>query len=448
MIAITRAFQIHAWLSFHEMLVAAGKEHHEQGGGWVCFRHNLETGADCIPSTPVPVPPILLSPTTPAGRQINPAAFPLEMGRHTCCYKQKLRKGLWSPEEDEKLIEHITKYGHGCWSSVPKQAGLQRCGKSCRLRWINYLRPDLKRGTFSEQEESLIVELHAVLGNRWSQIAARLPGRTDNEIKNFWNSSVKKKLKQRGIDPNTHKPVAEAELHASKNSERNSSSGDHKIPASSPMPTPEKHAVEKNSAPTPIKTFFLDQLIAANEACSSDSSRLSAPMSFFPLAQFDSGSQNPLWLHQNSSRMFEMNHALDCNAISAIPPSTPNAIMNLSVPINVIQYSDAVYSSNSSQSSMNSGSFFDNGIFPWSELIKEAQVNLEGEPEDLKWSEYLEGAFPVSAAIQSQTQPPHCDIKTEAQFVLSDLQEQQLFQSSDIYGKEFHMLPAVGFGQV
>ncbi|KAI3439358.1 uncharacterized protein J3R85_004770 [Psidium guajava] len=131
------------------------------------------------------------------------------MGRHSCCYKQKLRKGLWSPEEDEKLLNYITRYGHGCWSSVPKLAGLQRCGKSCRLRWINYLRPDLKRGAFSQQEENLIVELHAVLGNRWSQIAAQLPGRTDNEIKNFWNSSLKKKLRQRGIDPTTHKPLSE-----------------------------------------------------------------------------------------------------------------------------------------------------------------------------------------------------------------------------------------------
>ncbi|KAL0680193.1 hypothetical protein Bca4012_008174 [Brassica carinata] len=60
------------------------------------------------------------------------------MGRHSCCYKQKLRKGLWSPEEDENLLNHINHHGHGCWSSVPKLAGLQRCGKSCRLRWINY----------------------------------------------------------------------------------------------------------------------------------------------------------------------------------------------------------------------------------------------------------------------------------------------------------------------
>ncbi|KAE8724046.1 Transcription factor MYB32 [Hibiscus syriacus] len=107
----------------------------------------------------------------------------------------KLRKGLWSPEEDEKLIKYMLTNGQGCWSDIAKSAGLQRCGKSCRLRWINYLRPDLKRGAFSPQEEDLIVHLHSILGNRWSQIAARLPGRTDNEIKNFWNSTLKKRLK-------------------------------------------------------------------------------------------------------------------------------------------------------------------------------------------------------------------------------------------------------------
>ncbi|XP_057517249.1 myb-related protein 330-like [Amaranthus tricolor] len=130
------------------------------------------------------------------------------MGRHSCCVKQKLKKGLWSPEEDEKLFNHITRFGVGCWSSVPKLAGLQRCGKSCRLRWINYLRPDLKRGMFSQVEEDLIINLHQILGNRWAQIASQLPGRTDNEIKNFWNSCLKKKLIKQGIDPQTHQPLS------------------------------------------------------------------------------------------------------------------------------------------------------------------------------------------------------------------------------------------------
>ncbi|WOK95766.1 transcription factor MYB26-like [Canna indica] len=126
------------------------------------------------------------------------------MGHHSCCSKQKVRRGLWSPEEDEKLVKYISTYGHGCWSSVPKRAGLQRCGKSCRLRWINYLRPDLKRGSFTPQEESLIIELHRMLGNRWSQIAKQLPGRTDNEVKNFWNSTIKKKLISQAMENLTH----------------------------------------------------------------------------------------------------------------------------------------------------------------------------------------------------------------------------------------------------
>ena len=97
-------------------------------------------------------------------------------------------------------------------------AGLERCGKSCRLRWINYLRPDLKRGTFSPEEENLIIQLHSLLGNRWSQIAAQLPGRTDNEIKNLWNSCLKKKLRQRGIDPVTHQFIGSSSSLSPSNS--------------------------------------------------------------------------------------------------------------------------------------------------------------------------------------------------------------------------------------
>ncbi|PWA90922.1 homeodomain-like protein [Artemisia annua] len=128
------------------------------------------------------------------------------MGRSPCCDKTGLKKGPWTQEEDLKLTQYIDKHGAGNWRTLPKNSGLQRCGKSCRLRWINYLRPDIKRGRFSFEEEESIIQLHSVLGNKWSAIAARLPGRTDNEIKNYWNTHIRKRLLKNGIDPVTHRP--------------------------------------------------------------------------------------------------------------------------------------------------------------------------------------------------------------------------------------------------
>ncbi|CAL4903967.1 unnamed protein product [Urochloa decumbens] len=132
------------------------------------------------------------------------------MGRSPCCEKAHTNKGAWTREEDQRLVAYIKAHGEGCWRSLPKAAGLMRCGKSCRLRWINYLRPDLKRGNFTEEEDDLIINLHGLLGNKWSQIAGRLPGRTDNEIKNYWNTHIKRKLLARGIDPQTHRPLSAA----------------------------------------------------------------------------------------------------------------------------------------------------------------------------------------------------------------------------------------------
>ncbi|KAL3624017.1 hypothetical protein CASFOL_032833 [Castilleja foliolosa] len=134
------------------------------------------------------------------------------MGRSPCCDKIGLKKGPWTPEEDQKLLAYIEEHGHGSWRALPTKAGLQRCGKSCRLRWTNYLRPDIKRGKFSLQEEQTIIQLHALLGNRWSAIATHLPKRTDNEIKNYWNTHLKKRLTKMGIDPVTHKPKNDALL--------------------------------------------------------------------------------------------------------------------------------------------------------------------------------------------------------------------------------------------
>lgn len=107
-----------------------------------------------------------------------------------------LKKGPWSAGEDAVLIDYVKKHGEGNWNAVQRNTGLQRCGKSCRLRWANHLRPNLKKGAFSSDEERLIIDLHSKLGNKWARISAHLPGRTDNEIKNYWNTRVKRRLRQ------------------------------------------------------------------------------------------------------------------------------------------------------------------------------------------------------------------------------------------------------------
>ncbi|KAK4377547.1 hypothetical protein RND71_003843 [Anisodus tanguticus] len=105
-----------------------------------------------------------------------------------------VRKGAWTEEEDLLLRKCIDKYGEGKWHQVPIRAGLNRCRKSCRLRWLNYLRPHIKRGDFALDEIDLIFRLHKLLGNRWSLIAGRLPGRTANDVKNYWNTHLQRKL--------------------------------------------------------------------------------------------------------------------------------------------------------------------------------------------------------------------------------------------------------------
>ncbi|KAM1733502.1 hypothetical protein ACFX11_019096 [Malus domestica] len=117
------------------------------------------------------------------------------MGRAPCCDKANVKKGPWSPEEDATLKAYIEKHGTGGnWITLPQKIGLRRCGKSCRLRWLNYLRPNIKHGGFSEEEDNIICSLYMSIGSRWSIIAAQLPGRTDNDIKNYWNTRLKKKL--------------------------------------------------------------------------------------------------------------------------------------------------------------------------------------------------------------------------------------------------------------
>ncbi|KAI5397852.1 hypothetical protein KIW84_063607 [Lathyrus oleraceus] len=142
------------------------------------------------------------------------------MVRAPCCEKMGLKRGPWSLEEDQILISYIQKHGHGNWRALPKLAGLLRCGKSCRLRWINYLRPDIKRGNFTNEEEENIIKLHEMLGNRWSAIAAKLPGRTDNEIKNVWHTHLKKKLNKTSSELSNKRVISKQKI---KRSDSNSS---------------------------------------------------------------------------------------------------------------------------------------------------------------------------------------------------------------------------------
>ncbi|CAL2261762.1 unnamed protein product [Prunus armeniaca] len=118
------------------------------------------------------------------------------MGRPPCCDKVGVKKGPWTPEEDIILVSYIQEHGPGNWRSVPTNTGLLRCSKSCRLRWTNYLRPGIKRGNFTDHEEKMIIHLQALLGNRWAAIASYLPQRTDNDIKNYWNTPLEKEAQK------------------------------------------------------------------------------------------------------------------------------------------------------------------------------------------------------------------------------------------------------------
>ncbi|OIV90241.1 hypothetical protein TanjilG_01437 [Lupinus angustifolius] len=124
-----------------------------------------------------------------------------------------VRKGAWSKEEDDLLTACVQQYGEGKWHLVPKQAGLNRCRKSCRLRWLNYLKPNINRGEFTQDEVDLMLRLHKLLGNRWSLIAGRLPGRTPNDLKNYWNTYIRKKLSSHKEDVNTSPKETVMEPH-------------------------------------------------------------------------------------------------------------------------------------------------------------------------------------------------------------------------------------------
>ncbi|TMW85832.1 hypothetical protein EJD97_022419 [Solanum chilense] len=194
------------------------------------------------------------------------------MVRTTCYDENGRKKGSWTLEEDKKLAAYITKYGSWNWRQLPKYAGLARCGKSCRLRWMNHLRPNVKRGNYTKEEDEIILNLHAQLGNKWSMIAAHLPERSDNEIKNHWHTTLKKRAatttNKNNIESNTRRKITSVEnKNASANNNNNNNMHENIVLESSEW-SPNESSSEALSSIDYQQDIFQEELANLEEITS------------------------------------------------------------------------------------------------------------------------------------------------------------------------------------
>lgn len=247
-----------------------------------------------------------------------------------------LRRGPWTLEEDNILIRYIKCNGEGRWNSLAKCSGLKRTGKSCRLRWLNYLKPDIKRGNLTPQEQLLILELHSKLGNRWSKIAQHLPGRTDNEIKNYWRTRVQKQARQLNVDSNSKKFLEAIKSfwmpRLLEKMEQNSSLSPNSSPSSlsSPISTIDNQNSASPSLLTNQALFASSSPLADSNKCSLDSVRI---MQMQPGAQIEENPKNdPVQTYGNNSSAYNSSiKEEDCYHVDMVSYHQPPEISSSGV---------------------------------------------------------------------------------------------------------------------